>query len=202
MFPDPADTIRHDNSTTWWISKHWLLRIGWLLTGWYWWTRWGVSGTGVGRTDVSRRQNGRATMGAGTGAPPLDLEGRRAMRSGRWYQLCQCCKDAEYLCRRSKIIQIECTEIRTSNVVQDSIKSTYNTIVVWLHTTINRTSNVNVPKNKLQKNFDTNISKYWRFHPLQSGIGGTTVLISKFLQTFTGRNCWGKYSFNVNIWEM
>ena len=49
------------------------------------------------------------------------------------------------------IIQMECTQIRTSEVVQDSIKSMYDTIVVWLHTTINRTYNVNVPKNKSQK---------------------------------------------------
>ena len=61
-----------------WIRKHWLLRIGWLLHGWDgWdgWTGWGVGGTGVGRTDVNGRWNGRATMGAVTGAPPLDLEG-------------------------------------------------------------------------------------------------------------------------------
>ena len=33
-------------------------------------------------TDVSRHQNGSATIGAGTGAPPLALEGRRAVGSG------------------------------------------------------------------------------------------------------------------------
>ena len=48
-------------------------------------------------------------------------------------------------------------------------------------------------------------SKYLRFRPLQSGIGGTTIPISEFLQTFTGRNCWGKlflqckYLINVDI---
>ena len=50
-----------------------------------------------------------------------------------------------------KIIQTECIQIRTSNVVQDSIKCTYDTIILWLHTTINRTYNVIVPKNKSQK---------------------------------------------------
>ena len=109
---------------------------------------------------VVRGWDGRTLAGTRTGAPPLDLEGRRAMRSGSWHQLCQCCKDAEYLCRRSKRIQIECTQIRTSNVVQDTIKSTYDTIVVWLHTNINCTYNVNVQKKKSQKNSDTNIAKY------------------------------------------
>ena len=50
-------------------------------------------GTGVGRRGVSTRQNGSATMGAGTGVPPLH---------------------AEYLSQRSKIIQIECTRIGTN----------------------------------------------------------------------------------------
>ena len=144
-------------------------------------------------------------MSARTGAPPLDLGRRRDVRSGSWHQLCQCCKDAEYLCQRSKIIQIECTEIRTLNVVQDSIKIMYDTFLLWLHKTINHTYNVNVPKNKPQKNTYTNMSKYWRFCPLQSGIGGTTVPISECLQTFRGRNCQGKiflqfkYLSNVDI---
>ena len=70
--------------------------------------------TGVGRTDVSTRRNVSAAMGDGTGAQPLALEGRRAMGSGGWHQLCRGCKDAEYLCRRGKIIQIECTQIGTN----------------------------------------------------------------------------------------
>ena len=140
-----------------WISKHQLLCTSWLLPGWDGWTGWGVGGTGVGQTDVRTRRNGSATMGARTGAPPLAPEGWRAMWSGSWHQLCRCCKDVEYLRQRSKIIQIECTQIRTSNVVQDSIKSTYDTILLWLNTTINCTYNVNVPKNKSQKNVDTNI---------------------------------------------
>ena len=90
---------------------------------------------GMGRTEVSTRRNGSDTMVPGTGAPPLALEGQRVMGSGGWHQLRQGCKDAEYLSWRGKIIQIECTQIRTSNVVQDSIKSKYDKIVVWLHTT-------------------------------------------------------------------
>ena len=82
-------------------------------------------------------------MGAGTEAPPLALEGQRA--------ICEVVSGtnfvgAEYLCLKSKTIQIECTLIRTSNVVQDSIKRMYNTIILWLHTTINRTYNVILPK--------------------------------------------------------
>ena len=116
-----------------WIRKHWLLCTGWLLPGWYrWdgWTGWGVCGKGVGRTEVSTRRNRSATMASGTGAPLSALEDRRSMGSGSWHQLCRCCKDAEYLCRRSKIIQIECTKIRTSNLVQNSINHTYDTIVL------------------------------------------------------------------------
>ena len=95
-----------------WISKHWRLCAGWLLAGWDgWggWTGWDVGGMGVGRTDISTRQNRSATIGAKTGEPPLDLGMRRAMGSGGWRQLRRCCKDAEYLCRRRRIIQIECT---------------------------------------------------------------------------------------------
>ena len=130
-----------------WKFARWLL-TGW--DGWYGWTGWNVGGTGVIRADVSRRRNRSAIVDAIIGAPPLALEGRRAVQSGSWHQLCWCCKDGEYLCRRRKIIQIECTEIRTSNVVEDIIQSTYNTIVVWLHTTINCMSNI-VPKKKSQK---------------------------------------------------
>ena len=91
------------------------LWAGWLLAGWDRWTGWGVGGAGVGRTDVSTHRNKSATMGAGTGALPLALEGRRAIGSGGWHQLRRCCKGAEYLCRRSKIIQIECTWIGTNS---------------------------------------------------------------------------------------
>ena len=54
------------------------LCTGWLLIGWDgWdgWTGWGIGGMGVGQTDVSTCQNGSATVGAGAGSPPLDIEG-------------------------------------------------------------------------------------------------------------------------------
>ena len=181
------------------IRKHWLLHIGWLLPGWDgWdrWTGWGVGETGVGWTNVSTRRNGSATMGAGTGAPPLALEGQRTMRSGSWHQLCWCCKDAEYLCRRSKIIQIECTQIRTSNVEQDSITSTYNTMLVWMHTTINRTYNVNIPKKEPQKNPDTNIEYFVSYKTESVAQMFRLANLCKHLQAET---VGGKYSFKVNI---
>ena len=53
---------------------------------------------------------------------------------------------AEYLCRISESIHIECTKIPISNVVQDTINRTYDTIILWLHITINRKYNVIVPK--------------------------------------------------------
>ena len=99
------------------IRKHWLLCAGWLLDvweGWDGWTGWGVGETEVGRTDVSRRRNRSATIGTGTGAPSLALEGRRYVGSGGYHQLRWCCKGAEYLCCSSKIIQIECTQIETN----------------------------------------------------------------------------------------
>ena len=119
------------------------------LAGWLLQTRYKCMGRwldGVGQSNISNHQKGSATVGAGTGAPLLALEGRRAIRSGRWHQFRWCCKDAEYFCRRSKIIQIECTQIRTFDVVLDSIKRTYDRIRLWLHTTINCTYNVIVPK--------------------------------------------------------
>ena len=73
-----------------WIRKHWILCAGWLLSGWDGLdgcTGWGVGGTGVGQTDVSTLRNGCVTMGAGTVAPPLAFEGRRAVGSGGWNQL-------------------------------------------------------------------------------------------------------------------
>ena len=94
---------------------------------------------------------GRPLAGAGTGAPPWALEQERHRWLLRGSSLCEVVAGtnffgAEYLCRRSKTIHIECTQIRTSNVVRDSIKRMYDTIILWLHTTINRTYNVIVPK--------------------------------------------------------
>ena len=51
--------------------------------------------------------------------------------------------------------------MRTSNVVQYSINNMYDTIV--LETTINRKYNVNIPKNKSQKNADANIEDSVRY---------------------------------------
>ena len=75
----------------------------------------GIDGTdGLDGTLVGRGWDGPTLAGARTGAPQLDLEGRRAVGSGGWHQLCQCCKGAEYLCRKRKIIQIDCTQIGTN----------------------------------------------------------------------------------------
>ena len=38
---------------------------------------------------------GPVIEGDGTGAPPLDLEGRRSVGSSGWNQLRRCCKGAE-----------------------------------------------------------------------------------------------------------
>ena len=57
---------------------------------------------------------GLTLEGAGTGAPTLALEGPREVGSGGWHQLRRCCKGAEYLCWGSKIIQIDCTQIKTN----------------------------------------------------------------------------------------
>ena len=97
-----------------WIRKHWLLCAVWLLARWDGWTGWGVGRMGVGRTYISTHRNRSSTMGTGTGAPQLSLEGKRTVRSGGYHQLRQCCKDADYLCRIIKIIQIGCTQIGTN----------------------------------------------------------------------------------------
>ena len=51
---------------------------------------WDVGGTGVGWTDVRTPQNGSATIGAGTGAPPLEPEWERhhwLLRGGRLWEV-------------------------------------------------------------------------------------------------------------------
>ena len=63
---------------------------------------------------VGRGWYGPTLAGARTGVPPLALEGRRLVGGGGWHQLHWCCKGAEYLCRSSKIIQIDCTQIGTN----------------------------------------------------------------------------------------
>ena len=100
---------------------------------------------------VGQGWDGRTVAGAGTGAPPWAPEQERHCWLLRGSALCEVVVatnifGAEYLCRISKTIHIECTQIRTSNVVQYSIKRTYDKIILWLHTTINSTHNVIVPK--------------------------------------------------------
>ena len=63
-------------------NHHWFLRGGDTLAGYCQHGRDGTDGLDgvlVGRTDVSTRRNGSATMGDVTGASLLSLEGRRAM---------------------------------------------------------------------------------------------------------------------------
>ena len=57
---------------------------------------------------------GPMLAGAGRGAPPLALEGWQTVGSGGWYQLRWFFKGAEYLCWSRKIVQIDCTRIRTN----------------------------------------------------------------------------------------
>ena len=144
-------------------------------------------------------RDGRGCIGSGrinSRAPPLALEERGAMRSGSWHQLCQYCKDADYSCRRSKIIQIDCTRIWSSNLVQDSIKGTYDTIVLWMNTTINHMYNVNVPKNKLQKNADPNIEYSIRY---KAESMGQLFQLANFWKHLQAKTVGEKYSFKVNI---
>ena len=100
---------------------------------------------------VGQGWDGRTVTGAGTGVPPWAPEQERQRWLLRGSALCEVLVatnivGAKCLCWISKTIYIECTQIRTTNVVQDSIKCTYDTIILWLHTAINRTYNVIVPK--------------------------------------------------------
>ena len=114
-----------------------ILRLFGALKGW--WVKWKLSVGEVHKLKVRC-----------SSANSLDTQAQNHQKMycgcNSWHQLCWCCKDADYLCLRSKIIQIECTQLRTSNVEQDIIKITYDTIVLWLHTTIKRTYNVIVSK--------------------------------------------------------
>ena len=69
-----------------WISKHWIYALaGYSLDGMD-----GLDGALVGRG-----WDGPKLAPAGTGAPPLPLEGKRSMVSGGWEKLRWCCKYAE-----------------------------------------------------------------------------------------------------------
>ena len=78
-------------------------------TGFYTLGQWLVTDCKVHKdvldgTLVGRGWDGPTLAGAGTGAPPLDLEGQRAAGSGGCHQLRWYCKGAEYLCQSNKII--------------------------------------------------------------------------------------------------
>ena len=92
--------------------------IGWIIsgnTGFYALAGYWLDGTdGLDGTLVGRGWDGPTLAGARTGVPPLALERRRAVGSGGWHQLRRCCKGVDYLCRSSKIIQIDCTQIGTN----------------------------------------------------------------------------------------
>ena len=84
---------------------------------------------------VGQGWDGRTLAGAGTGAPPWAPEQESHHWLLRGSALCEVVVatnivGAEYLFRISKTINIECTHIQTYNVVQDSIKCTYNTIIL------------------------------------------------------------------------
>ena len=119
-------------------------RIGWLdsivsyccsgQTGFYALGRWlvidfkghtdGLDGMdGLDGTLVGRGRDGQTLAGSGTGAAPLAPEQEChhwLLRGGGWWEavaVANCfgaTRGAEYLCQSSKIIQIDCRQIRTS----------------------------------------------------------------------------------------
>ena len=194
---------------------------------------------GLRRTDVSRRQNGRSTMGARTGSPLLDLEvwkcagwllptwdrwdrwigwGVGGMGVGRTYVITRLNGSATSLPEQERYCWIFrggvlCKEVAGTKCVgasrmrsicvrgkkiqiQDSINSTYDKIVLWLHTTINCTYNINLPKKKSQKNPDPNIEDSVRFKAEKVGQLLQLAIFCKYLQA---ENVGGKYSFKLNI---
>ena len=92
----------------------------------------GTNGTdGIDGALVGQGWDGRTLAGVVTGAPPCAPEQERHRWLLRGSALCKVVVrtnfvSAEYLCRIIKTIHIECTQIQTSNVVQDSIKRTYD----------------------------------------------------------------------------
>ena len=109
-----------------WIILYWLDRIilagsysiGWIVsgnTGFYSLAGYLIDGMdGLDGTLVGWGWDGPTLAGAETVAPPLTFEGRRDVGSGGWNQLRQCFKGTESFFRSSKIIQIDCTKIRTN----------------------------------------------------------------------------------------
>ena len=121
----------------WWDWVGWLLapaitgaaeqeRHHWMAS----YCKQGTNGTdGLDGALVGQGWDGRMLAGAGTGAPPWALEQERHRWFLRGSAICKVLVatnivGAEYLCWISKTIHIECTQIRTSNVVQDSINRT------------------------------------------------------------------------------
>ena len=104
----------------------------------------GMNGTdGLDGALVGRGWDGRTLAPNETGVPPWAPEQERHRWLWRGGALCEVVSGTNFVgaARTWSIsvgeeeIQIECTQIRTSNVVQDSIKRMYDTIILWLHTT-------------------------------------------------------------------
>ena len=122
-----------------------------------------------------------------TEASPLALKGRREAGDGKW-----CLPPILMVLQGCRVFvsekQNDPNRLHTNsscNVLQDSINNMYDTILLWLHTntnsnvvqdsikntcniillytTINCTYNVNVERNKSQKNSDTNIEDSVRY---------------------------------------
>ena len=124
----------------WIVSSYWLdhivpagsYRIGWIISYWLdhivlagsyqdtlafmrWLICYWLCGTdGLDGTLVGRGWYVPTLAGAVTGAPPLALKGKQAVGSGGWHQFCWCCKGVDYLYWSTKIIQIDCTKIKTN----------------------------------------------------------------------------------------
>ena len=62
-----------------------------------------------------------------------------------------------------KVMDPETYACRNASSVQDIIKHTKNTIILWPNTSINRTYNETVPKLKSQKNDDPSIEDSVRY---------------------------------------
>ena len=83
--------------------------------------------------------------------------------------------------------------------LEQVIKSTCNTIALWLHKTVNCTYNLNIPKKKSQKNDDTNIEYSVRYKEELVGRHFHEVNFCKHSQAETIGE---KYSSDENILAM